>query len=426
MSKLTDRLREIVRTPAGAGHPAGATAPAPAPVPGPSSRGDVIQTTLAGQWLGEGRARCFGVEHRWPADARCGAQRVGDIAGRLQLAAGRAAMLTPGGQPPFVFFDLETTGLSGGAGTHAFLVGFGLVEADGSFATRQYVLASYADERPLLEVAAREIDRAGALVSFNGKSFDAPVLETRYLFHRLEWPGRGLPHVDVLHPARRFWGAPEASCSLTALEAQVLGARRAGDVPGFEIPSRYFQFVRSGDPGPLRAVLEHNRLDLLSLAGLTARILHLLDTGAGEAIDAREALALGRVYARADELDRARAAFERALQICREPLMRVEILRNLAVLERRRRGHEAAAGWWRAILEVRGCPPQVVREATEALAIHHEHRARDLAKARLFALQSMGAAAGRAWSRSLRHRLTRIERKLSATEPRGAMFDLMD
>src|SRR5262249_28864120 len=145
------------------------------------------------------------------------------------------------------------------------------------------LLTSVTDERPLLALVADELDRAGALVSFNGKSFDAPLLETRYLFHRVSTNVRTLPHVDVLHPARRFWKTRSASarayhaadadaCSLASLEKQMLGVRRVGDVPGLEIPRRYFQFIRTGDSRPLAAVLEHNRLDLLTLAALTARL----------------------------------------------------------------------------------------------------------------------------------------------------------
>ena len=115
-----------------------------------------------------------------------------------------------------MFFDLETTGLSGGAGTLAFLVGCGWFEDDGAFVTRQFLLARHADERMLLEAVAAELARAGALVSFNGKSFDAPLLESRYLFHRLPWSGREMPHVDVLHPARRFWKRKEHTLSTRA------------------------------------------------------------------------------------------------------------------------------------------------------------------------------------------------------------------
>src|SRR5205807_4589491 len=128
-----------------------------------------------------------------------------------------------------------------------------------------------------------------------------------------------LPHVDVLHPARRFWkrdpgdGDESLGCSLIALEGRILGARRVGDVPGFEIPERYFQFLRSGDARPLAAVLEHNRLDLVSLAGLTGRLLHLAQTGAEAADDGWEAVALGRMYWRSGLEGRARDAYLRAL-----------------------------------------------------------------------------------------------------------------
>jgi uncharacterized protein len=323
-------------------------------------------------------------------------------------------------RPPFVFFDLETTGLSGGAGTHAFLVGCASFDADGGFVTRQYLMTRYADEQPLLAAVAAELARAGALVTFNGKSFDAPVIETRYLFHRADWAAGALPHLDVLHPARRFWGS--SICSLVALEQQVLGARRLSDVPGFDIPARYFQFIRSGDVRPLAAVLEHNRRDLLSLAGLTAGLLHLVRLGAAGARDPREAFALGCVYARAGLEGRAREAYERAAGVAVSGLnaaslvaIKLGALRALAIMARRARQYEEAAGLWRQLLDLPGCPPPIAREATEALAVHHEHRVRDLAAAKTFAvrLSSLEHRLRPAWTDAVRHRLARIERKLA-------------
>src|SRR6266545_7497786 len=145
---------------------------------------------------------------RRESSTRHGRDAIGDVAVRLQAGSEDAALFAGGApaRPPFVFFDLETTGLSGGAGTYAFLVGCGRFGTDGAFVTRQFVMTRYADERPLLEAVAGELAGAGALVSFNGKSFDAPVFETRYLFHRLKWIAAELPHIDALHPARRFWG----------------------------------------------------------------------------------------------------------------------------------------------------------------------------------------------------------------------------
>jgi len=286
----------------------------------------------------------------------------------------------------------------------------------------------------MLTLVAQDLSRAGALVTFNGKSFDAPVIETRYLFHRLTSPCAQIPHVDVLHPARRFWGGhADLGCSLIALEQQLLGARRIGDVPGFEIPERYFRFVRGGDAQPLADVFEHNRLDLLSLAGLTARLLALITGGAHSTDDARECLALGRVYERAGESTRADVAFERAASLAAAaqaavgvhaprrqtldwvwtlPGIRAEALRSLAVNARRSRRFDTAAEWWRQLLEVPGCSAQLRREATEALAIHHEHRDRDLTAARQFALKSLETGTEAAWGDAVRHRLARIERKL--------------
>ena len=345
----------------------------------------------------------------------------------MDRAAGEAPLFTGGApaRPPFVFFDLETTGLSGGAGTLAFLVGCAWFEGDGSFVTRQFLLVRHADERMLLAAVAAELARAGALVSFNGKSFDAPLLEGRYLFHRLAWAGGRLPHIDVLHPARRFWKprvarpAPQGEgCSLQALERQIVGARRDGDVPGFEIPGRYFQFVRSGDAAPLEAVLEHNRLDLLTLAALAARLLHMTQSGPDAMSDPREALALGCVYARGGLEARARASYRRAIDRCRSPRgaydpIRIDALRALALACRRERRHEEAASCWRELVEMRGCPPPILCEATEALAIHHEHRARDLTAAKTFVLRGLETGNGVGWANAARYRLARLDRKIA-------------
>ncbi len=433
MSGLADRIRAIV-VPSKAAH---VTAdPEPGAATGePSSAAagdDAIDAVLGGAW----RDRCLVVERRWESTAPHGRVLVGDIAAQLESAMDDAPLISGGAaaRTPFVFFDLETTGLSGGAGTYAFLVGCGWFE-DGAFVTRQYVMTRLGDERPMLGTVAGDLDRAGAIVSFNGKSFDAPVLETRYAFHRLAWAGDRVPHVDVLHPARQFWGGSaarwvrvgpgESSCSLGALERQLLGKRRTGDVPGIEIPSRYFQFVRTRDARPLRPVLEHNRLDLLSLAAITARLLQLTKGGPESTREPREALALGRVYQRAGYESRAREAFRRAIDLCAAPpnaydVARIESVRALALACRRARQFDEAAGWWRTLLDTRGCPPAIAREAREALAIHNEHRVRDLRTARAFAIESLedveGGRAG--WNEAVKHRLARLDRKLELSGTR--------
>jgi len=332
-----------------------------------------------------------------------------------------------------LFVDLETTGLAGGAGTYAFLVGcawFG----DGAFRTRQFFLSSFAAERVLLESVAAAAADSGTVVTYNGKSFDLPLIETRYALHRMPTPFAGLPHVDMLHPARRLWrnerhgaglgsmpGVEGAGCRLTSLEAALCGYSREGDVPGFEIPSRYFHFVRSGDARGLEAVMEHNRLDLLSLALVTARAARLLEDGPSAARTAEEALGIGRLYERAGLGGDARGAFACAADMPgASSATRAEALRAAAVLARRERRFEDAAIAWRRILDLRRSPPHIVREAADALAVHHEHRLRDPLAARRFALEAMTLEGSLGRREALQHRLARLNRKLGEAPPPAA------
>ncbi len=165
------------------------------------------------------------------------------------------------------------------------------------------------------------------------------------------------------------------------------------------------------------AVLEHNRLDLLTLASLTARLLHLARYGPTAARDAREAYGLGTIYARAGLDARARDCFARAVHLCPAPPgafdpLRIESLRALALAWRRARQWDEAAACWRRLLDTRGCPTPVGREAAEALAIHHEHRIRDLAAAKAFALRTLEPDVPPRWTEAAQHRLDRIERKM--------------
>ena len=345
-----------------------------------------------GEWLQRDGASCFVVETRRVPASVHGDDAVGAIA---DPAGRRGRRRVPGRTRARASCHSSSSiskrpASSGGAGTYAFLVGCGWFDDEGGFATRQYLLVRIADERALLALVAGELARAGALVSFNGKSFDAPMLETRYLYHRLEWAAARLPHLDMLHVARRFWrggtavapdAAPaESSCSLVALERQLSARGGEGDVSGFEIPARYFHFVRTGDARPLQIVFEHNRLDLLSLAALTARALHLVRVGPEQAADPREALALGWIYARAGLDARGRQAYERAIDLSSgdgtwpaspsSAAIRVEALRSLALLLRRSRSYDQAAGCWRQILDVRAVRvTSLVKPATRSRSI---------------------------------------------------------
>jgi hypothetical protein len=233
----------------------------------------------------------------------------------------------------------------------------------------------------------------------------------------------------MLHASRRLWkerpavaGPPldDDSCKLSVLERHLAGVHRVGDVPGFEMPSRFFRFIRTGDAFPLAAVLEHNRIDLVSLAVVTARVIRAIELGPATTQHTRECLGLARLYERAAMMEHAEASYAHtaalAARIGREPEVRAESLRRLAVLRRRSGRLAEAALTWAEILSVSGCPALLRREAREALAIHHEHRSRDLAAAREFVLDGLAENSPLKWRERAHHRLRRIERKLSKKE----------
>ncbi len=190
-------------------------------------------------------------------------------------------------------------------------------------------------------------------MTYNGRSFDVPLMEMRWAFHRTPAPTGALPHFDMLPPARRLWsrrdGADGEGCTLAALERAILGFARAADVPGFEIPARYFHFVRTGETSDIEGILDHNRHDLVSLAGVLAHALWLADEGADACREDSERVALGRLYERAGDVARAEQAFERARSSA-DPDARRHALSRLAAIFRRAGRHDEAARAWRDVL----------------------------------------------------------------------------
>lgn len=438
---LGDRLRQVISgaVPRVALDAAPADLEARGAVDGPH-----LATVLAGEWVETRDGAVLIVDRYYAADRRHGRVRIGDIVEAIEAGIGPLHVLArgwPGRDPrPYTsrlcFFDLETTGLAGGAGTQAFLVGCAVLE-EGGIRVRQYVLPGFEHERALLSMVTEWAGAQETMVSFNGRSFDMPLIETRYLLHRLPFPFAGMPHLDMLHPARRLWkqrpavagpALDDESCKLSVLERHLAGYHRVGDVPGFEIPSRYFRFVRLGDAHGLEAVLEHNRIDLISLALVTARAISLIAHGPSAAEHPREALGLGRLYERAGSADDAEASFAYAATLAarvgREPDVRGEALRRLALCRRRAGRVAEAAAAWAELLTVPGCPMVFRREAREALAIHHEHRSRDLQTARTLVLDVLAENAGTRAHAAAEYRLQRIERKMAVREKGGLMAAL--
>ena len=406
---FSDQLRRVVRGASLAGSPGEPEGLSP------HARKEDVAGVLGGEWREWHGHPYLVIERTYTPGHRHGGVTVADSApgdaGWPVLSVLEPAFAADGKRVLFV--DLETTGLAGGAGTYAFLVGCGWFDG-ATFRIRQLLLSAFAAERGVLQELVDVGHTAGAVATYNGKTFDLPLIEMRFLFHRLETPFAGMPHIDMLHPARRLW-ADAPSCRLSSVEQAVLGHEREGDVPGFEIPSRYFHYVRTGDARPLEGVLEHNRLDLLSLAMLTARAARLLEQGAGAARTAREAVGLGGLYERRAMIPDARECFLRGadMGLPSDVLVRGEALHAYAVLCRRARQYDDAAEAWRRILNLQPLVPHLAEEARHALAIHYEHRRREFQVAKEFALQSLELNAVPAKLQAVHYRLARLDRKLA-------------
>src|SRR5271168_1808080 len=296
----------------------------------------------------------------------------------------RSALADPS---KWLFLDTETTGLAGGTGTYAFLIGLAWWDA-GALQVEQLFMRDFTEEYSLLhELAARVAERP-VLVTFNGKTFDWPLLDSRFTMTRAIATPRLAAHIDLLHPARALWKLRLGSVRLVELERQVLEAARLGwrredDVASAMIPQYYFDYLRGGSADPLIGVLRHNQMDLRGLAALFAKINTLLASQHTdrEGIDSLDLFGLSHFFGRRGDSDRAHVACSQALDLGLPAEHRPRAYRELALLAKRRGDHCAAAALW---LEL-AADPQDGALACEQLAIHYERRAKDVARAAEYA-----------------------------------------
>ena len=208
-----------------------------------------------------------------------------------------------------LFLDTETTGLSGGAGTVAFEVGIGFLESRG-MVIRQYVMRDYSEEAAMLQEIAALIRRFDTLVTFNGKSFDLPLLESRLVMNRIRMQVTQMPHLDLLHAARRVYKLRLKRCNLSSLEEAVLGQRRKDDLPGSQVPQRYFDYIKTREFALLEDVLRHNFDDVKSLAALTGHLCTAFRIP--ETVEyAEDLFGIGRTLLRGGHVKKARLCFKR-------------------------------------------------------------------------------------------------------------------
>jgi uncharacterized protein len=364
------------------------------------------------------------IEERHALDRQHGSLTFGALLGRSPKVAAQIARqpaLAHASLRDLAFIDTETTGLAGGAGTLAFLIGVGVFEGD-AFVVRQYFLRDPSEEPAALAAIEAVLARCAGWVTFNGRAFDVPLLETRFTLNRRRAPFAGRPHLDLLNPARWLYRGRLESCALSSLEANVLGVpRTADDVPGALIPWMYVQYLRSQDPVEMRRVIYHNAMDILSMVTLAAHPLEIFDeSGAAErSRSAEDWLKLARWHESDDRPLAAEAAYRRALEGRLSLEDRAEALEKLGFLLKRTGRRAEAVPFWEqwASFTVDEALPCV------ELSKFYEWKAQDTALALRWAERAQAIVLSQppSWRRTevveaVTRRLTRLQEKISAGE----------
>ena len=317
-----------------------------------------------------------------------------------------------------VFVDTETTGLMGGTGTVAFLVGVGYF-VDDVFRLDQCFMRDYDDEEGMLHYLDGLFQKADTLVSFNGKSFDLPLLRTRFITNRIPFRLESCAHFDLVHASRRFWKKRLKDCSLGNIEREIMGIQRVGDVPSYEIPTIWLDFLHSRDARRLKGVFYHHQMDILSLATLTGHLSQCLGQPDGQGFEHHEdRLSLMRIHFQQKKYDEVLQLSETLLDTLEQTGLRHECLHMTAMSAKRRERWVDMEDFYKLLLI------EFPRDATARveLAKHYEHRAKDLPKAQklcedaltyIQTRQQLGSLiGGETQEASFEKRLERIRRKL--------------
>ncbi len=362
-----------------------------------------VEEMLSGEEVKTDYGRHFETEKLFERHRRHGSADIGSLSDlpRNLLSSISEGCVSDAAPEEWAFLDTETTGLAGSSGTCAFLAGVGRITREG-FCVRQFFMREYAEEASLLDALARHLAPFRVLITYNGRAFDQPLLETRYRMNRARAPFARLQHLDLLHGARRLWKLRFESCRLVDLENQVLGVERQGDLPGALIPYVYFEYVRSRQAARMLPIFHHNSIDILTLACLSGIVpLAFKDPAAGVFGHGAEGLGIARWLRQAGELEPALHLFRRAIDAGLPDALLFQTLWDAGTLERKL-GHanQALATW--TDLAAAANPFRV--RALEEIAKHYEHREKNYA----MALEMTRSALEREDSPDLRKREQRL------------------
>jgi uncharacterized protein len=365
---------------------------------------------------------------RWFSEARDGVvvnapEREIDPAALSLLAPGAPKEVSDPRQ--WLFLDTETTGLAGGTGTYPFLIGIAWWDA-GGLEVEQFFMREQSEEHSVLVALAERMAERRVLVTFNGKSFDWPLLETRFRMTRAIKVPAPRAHIDFLHPARNLWRLRLGSVRLQDLEKHVLGWNRGIDVMSELIPSIYFDFLRGGPADPLVPIFHHNQMDLRGLAGLASRVLALLSQPEQHGTDALEFFGISRICERRGESIRARKFYQHSIAGALPPETHRAARWSLSRLAKRDGDLTLACELWEGMLG----NSREGFEAYEQLAIHYEYRVREPRRAVLVARKALAELhraneLGFITPGAYRHRRARFEHRLVRLERKAGLLDAL-
>lgn len=306
-----------------------------------------------------------------------------------------------------VFLDTETTGLAGGAGTYIFLVGVGYFEND-KFCVKQYFMRDFNEERALLSALNDLLRDFKAVVTYNGKNFDLPLMESRYIIAGINMIFRDSYHFDLLYPVRRLWKRRLENCSLSTVERDILKVRRINDIPGFLIPEIYFRYLKTKDARELGPVFDHNLQDILSLVALVSKIGKLVENPLSQAQCGTDILGVGRIFDELKNYEKSSCYYKEALRYNLSEQELKDIL-SLGSLACKRKGEwEEAEKMWKELIEIGG---DFNYFPYEELAKYYEHRLKDYSKAEQIVTEALEQTNNIYYLKQLQYRLTRIKNK---------------
>lgn len=268
-----------------------------------------------------------------------------------------------------IFIDLETTGLSGGTGTFAFLIGLGHIELD-QIVVRQYLLPDFQYEWLMLKHIENVLINFNNIISFNGKSFDIPLLRNRFILNRMETMLDELVHTDILHPARRIWKRRLSSCDLENLEYTILNQERINDIPSEMIPQIYFEFIRKKQAILLRDILEHNYYDIVNMILLTIFIGQAIESPFDLLKEEDDLYSLAKFYYQNSLYVQAIPILENLCKYANNIILQNDANFLLSMSHKKLGGHKKSSELFQRLLRNRGDHA----DAIEELAKYYEHK----------------------------------------------------